>query len=130
MICVATGALIGTEFREDRLRAAASDPVLFATDAADYLVHKGVPFRQAHDLIGKVLRESERQGRPWTQLSLADVKNISPLFDADFLTGPSVESAIATKTVPGGTATESVRSAIAILQNRLQQLTSQTGATP
>src|SRR6202035_5436628 len=61
MIGVAAGAIAGTEFREDRLRAAASNPLLLATEAADYLVHKGVPFRQAHDLVGKVLREAERQ---------------------------------------------------------------------
>jgi len=127
MVCVAMGAIAGTEFREDRLRAAASNPILFATEAGDYLVHKEVPFRQAHDLIGKVLREAERQGKPWTQLSLEDVKKISPLFEKDFLEGPSVENAIATKIVPGGTATESVRAAIAILQNRLQQLAAQTG---
>jgi argininosuccinate lyase len=130
MLLVAVGALAGTQFREDRLRAAASNPILFATDAADYLVHKGVPFRQAHDLIGKVLREAEKQGKPWTQLSLADVQKISPYFEADFLSGPSVENAIATKIVPGGTATESVRAAIAILQNRLRQLNTPTGATP
>src|SRR5271154_4013251 len=129
MVLVAVGALPGTEFREDRLRAAASNPILFATDAADYLVHKDVPFRQAHDLIGKVLREAEKQGKPWTQLSVADVQKISPHFQADFLDGPSVESAIATKIVPGGTATESVRAAIAIFQNRLQQLKTPIGAT-
>ncbi len=67
MIHVAAGALAGTEFREDRLRAAASNPLLLATEAADYLVHKGVPFRQAHDIVGKVLREAERQGKIWTQ---------------------------------------------------------------
>jgi argininosuccinate lyase len=127
MVWVAMSAITGTEFREDRLRAVASNPILFATEAADYLVHKNVPFRQAHDLIGKVLRESERQGKPWTQLSLEDVQKISPLFDADFLAGPSVENAIATKIVPGGTATESVRAAIAVLQNRLQQLEAKTG---
>jgi argininosuccinate lyase len=130
MLLVAVGALIGTHFREERLRAAASNPVLFATDAADYLVRKGIPFRQAHDLIGKVLREAEKQGVPWTQLSLGDVQKISPHFEADFLSGPSVESAIATKFVPGGTAPEPVRAAIAILQNRLQQLKTPTGATP
>ncbi len=130
MICVAAGALGGTEFREDRLRAAASNPVLFATDAADYLVRKGVPFRQAHDLIGQVLRESEKQGKPWTQLSLADVQKFSPLFEADFLTSPSVENAVATKRVPGGTALEAVRQAIADLEARLNKKANTLGAKP
>ena len=134
MLTIATGAVATTKFSMDRLRAAASNPVLFATDGADYLVHKGLPFRQAHDLIGKVLREAERQGKPWTQLSLEDVQKISPLFGQDFLAAPSVESSIATKAVPGGTAPEQVRSAIADLQNRITELNtklnSKTGEKP
>ena len=122
MLWVALGALAATKFRSDRLCAAASNPALLATDAADYLVHRGVPFRQAHDLVGKVLREAEKQRKPWTQLSLADVQRISPLFEEDFLQGPSVESAIASKVVPGGTAEESVRAAIAQLEQKLKQL--------
>jgi argininosuccinate lyase len=121
MLGVASGALASSKFREDRLRAAASNPVLFATDAADYLVHRGVPFRQAHDLVGKVLREAEKQGKPWTGLSLAEVQRISPLFESDFLTGPSVESSIASKRVPGGTAEPSVAAAIGRLEQILEQ---------
>ena len=121
MLGVATGALAATKFREDRLCAAASNPALFATDAADYLVLRGVPFRQAHDLVGKVLREAEKQGKPWTALSLASVQRVSPLFEKDFLASPSVEHAIATKRVPGGTAEESVRAAIVQLEQDLQQ---------
>src|SRR6202035_674682 len=83
MLAIATGAVATTKFNGDRLRAAASNPVLFATEGADYLVHRGLPFRQAHDIIGKVLREAERQGKPWTQLSIEDVKMISPLFEHD-----------------------------------------------
>ena len=130
MVWVAMGAITATKFNAERLRAAASNPALFATDAADYLVHKGVPFRQAHDLVGKVLREAERQGKPWTKLSLEDVQKISPLFEKEFLDGPSVEDVIANKIVPGGTAPECVRAAIAILQNRLDKLTTKTGAKP
>lgn len=121
MLGVATGALAATKFREDRLRTAASNPALFATDAADYLVHRGVPFRQAHDLVGKMLREAEKQGKPWTALSLESVQKISPLFEEDFLASPSVEHAIATKRVPGGTAEECVRAAIAQFEQNLQQ---------
>jgi argininosuccinate lyase len=130
MLWVAMGALTATKFNVERLHAAASNPVLFATDAADYLVHKGVPFRQAHDLVGKVLREAERQGKPWTKLSLEDVQKISPLFEKDFLDGPSVEDVIANKIVPGGTAPESVRAAIADLEARLNKKATKTGAKP
>lgn len=120
MLGVASGALASSKFREDRLRAAASNPALFATDAADYLVHRGVPFRQAHDLVGKVLRAAEKQGKPWTALSLEEAQSISPLFEKDFLARPSVEHAVASKNVPGGTAEESVRTAIAQLEQILQ----------
>ena len=72
---------------DSRLRAGASEPSLLATDAADYLARRGMPFRQAHDLIGKVLREAERQNKPWTQLSLDDLRRISPVFDNDFHAG-------------------------------------------
>jgi argininosuccinate lyase len=130
MLLVATGAISGTQFREERLRAAASNPVLFATEGADYLVRKGIPFRQAHDLIGKILREAEKQNVAWTALPLAPLQKISPAFDSDFLGAFFTESAIATKSVPGGTAIDAVRTALATLQNRLQQLTSPTGAKP
>jgi len=122
MIWVALGATITTEYRDDRLRSAASNPALLATEVADYLVHQGVPFRQAHDLVGKLLREAERQGKAWSEMTLDELQKISPYFTEDFKAGPSLESAIATKIVMGGTAIEAVRAAIAQLQNRLTQL--------
>src|SRR5271166_2022577 len=125
MLAVATGALAQTKFREDRLRAAASNPALLATDAADYLVRRGVPFRQAHDLLGQVLREAEKQNKPWMQLSLADLRKISADFGDDFLHSLSLDAAIAAKSVPGGTAEESVRAAIAQLEQNLAQLEKQ-----
>ncbi len=123
MLLVAAGALQTTKFREDRLRAAASDPALLATEAADHLVRAGVPFREAHDLVGKLLREAENQGIPWTKLSLADARRVSSHFDQQFHDDlPSLESAIAFKSVPGGTAEESVRTAIDQFEQRLRKL--------
>ena len=122
MLWVAAGALGTTKFREDRLRAAASDPALLATEAADYLVRRGMPFRQAHDVVGRMLREADKQGKPWTQLSVSDIQKLSPLFGDDFLEGISVENAIAAKAVPGGTAEDSVRAAITELEEKLEQM--------
>src|SRR6266436_6434507 len=119
MLNVAAGAIAGTEFRDDRLRSAASNPALLATEAADYLVRKGVPFRQAHDLVGKVLQEAERQQKPWTELSLDELRKISPAFNEDFANGLTVDAALASKKVPGGTSEASVRAAIAELESRL-----------
>jgi argininosuccinate lyase len=134
MLSVANGAISTTKFNAERLRAAASEPSLLATDAADYLVRRSMPFRQAHDVIGKVLREAERQGKPWTQLSLDDLRKVSPLFDNDFHAGLSVEAAIAAKEVPGGTAPDSVRAELAQLQKRITtlvtKLKTKTGEKP
>jgi argininosuccinate lyase len=122
MLLVAAGAIAGTNFREDRLRAAVSDPALLATEAADYLVRRGMPFRQAHDIVGQMLGEADKQGKPWTELSMVEIKRLSPLFADDFLQGISVESAIAAKAVPGGTGEESVRAAIRKLEQKLNQM--------
>ena len=118
MLHVAAGAIAGTEFRDDRLRAAASNPALLATEAADYLVRKGVPFRQAHDCVGKVLKEAEQQKKPWTELSLEELRKISPAFGSDFAGGLSLEAALASKSVPGGTSESSVRAALAEFESR------------
>ena len=129
MVAVAAGALASTKFNVDRLHTVASNPALLATEAADYLVRKGIPFRQAHDIVGKVLREAEKQAVPFTALPLEKLKPISPAFDADFIKGLSVEAALAAKNVPGGTAPNSVRTAIEDLEARLNKK-AKTGATP
>ena len=119
MLAIATGAIKTTAFRDDRLRSLASDPALLATEAADYLVRKGVPFRQAHDLVGKILKEAESQQKLWTELPLDELRRISPAFAEDFASGLTIEGAVASKKVPGGTALESVRAAIVDLESRL-----------
>ena len=124
MLVVAAGAISSTAFRKDRLRASASDPALLATEAADYLVRKGVPFRQAHDMVGKVLKEAERQNKNWIELPLAELQRISPSFGADFTKALNLEAALASKRVPGGTSPESVRTAIADLEKRLKEFES------
>jgi len=130
MLAVATGALDTTKFNAERLRAAATNPTLLATEAADYLVHKGIPFRQAHDIVGKALREAEKQKIPWTSLPLETLKNISPAFEADLAGSISLQAALESKKVPGGTAPDSVRSAISDLQDRINKLSIQRGAKP
>jgi argininosuccinate lyase len=130
MLAVAAGALSTTKFNAERLCAAASNPVLLATEAADYLVHKGIPFRQAHDIVGQVLREAEKQNIPWTLLPLESLKKISPSFDADLSDRLRLDAALASKKVPGGTAPESVRAAISDLQARITKLSTKRGATP
>jgi argininosuccinate lyase len=119
MLAVARGALALAKFNSERLARAAANPALLATEAADYLVRQGVPFRQAHDLVGQVLREAERQGVPWVSLPPEALKKISPAFPADLTKVLNLDSALATKKVPGGTAPESVRAAISDFEKRL-----------
>ena len=130
MLAVAGGALDFTKFNAERLRASASNPALLATEAADYLVHRGIPFRQAHDIVGKVLREAEKQNVAWTALPLESLKKISPAFEADFARSLSVNAALASKKAPGGTALESVSAEIADLEARLNKKATNTGAKP
>jgi argininosuccinate lyase len=122
MLAVAAGAIAKTKFREDCLRAAASNPALLATEAADYLVRRGVPFRQAHDIVGQILRLAEKQGKPWNQLSLSELKPLAPQIGDDFLQSFTVGTAIASKAVPGGTSESSVLAAIAQLEQKLASL--------
>src|SRR5437667_419502 len=130
MVGVAGGAVAATQINVARLREAASGPALLATEAADYLVRRGVPFRQAHDIVGKVLREAEKQNISWTALPLESLKRLSPAFEADFSKSLSVGAALSSKRVPGGTAPESVADAIANLERRLNKKAIKTGAKP
>jgi argininosuccinate lyase len=122
MVHVAAGAVSAMRFNEDRLAAASANPALLATEAADYLVKKGIPFRQAHDLVGNLLWEAERQAKPWTKLSHEDFQRISPAFDADVASALQLAAALQSKNVPGGTAENSVRAAISQLEQKLKSM--------
>ena len=86
--------------REACARAAA-DPLLLATDLADWLVRKGVPFRQAHHLVGEAVALAESRQIPITQIPLADWKKISPVFDETALEVFSLEKGLATRPTHG-----------------------------
>jgi argininosuccinate lyase len=122
MLIVATGAIRATKFNSDKLRAKAENPALLATEGADYLVRRGVPFRQAHDIMGTIVKEAEIQRKDWTQLPLEFLKRFSPAFGSDFSACLTVQASLAAKNVPGGTAPESVAAAIKDLQERLTKL--------
>ncbi|HEY6292218.1 MAG TPA: argininosuccinate lyase, partial [Terriglobia bacterium] len=79
------------------------------------------PFRQAHEVVGKIVREAERLGTPWTSLTLEKLRSFSPLFDESLSQAITLESALAARAVAGGTAAENVRTAIADCRQRLDQ---------
>src|ERR1700677_4705407 len=78
MVHIAAATLAATKSREDRLRAAAQDPALVATELADYLVTFGVPFREAHEIVGKVLRAAEQEGKSIREIPVERLKEFSP----------------------------------------------------
>jgi len=80
---------------------AAADPLLLATDLADWLVRKGVPFRQAHHLVGQAVTLAESRQIPITQIPLADWKKISPVFDKSALEVFSLKTALAARPTHG-----------------------------
>ena len=104
------------------MRATASDPALLATEAAHYLVRRGAPFRQAHEIVGQIVREAERAGKPFSALPLETLQKFSPLFGPDFYDALKLESALAGPDVEGGTAPDRVRDAIAAAKERLAAL--------
>jgi argininosuccinate lyase len=119
---IAAAALAATRFRETRLAEAAQDPALVATEVADYLVAFGVPFREAHEIVGKVLRAAEQEGKSIREMSLDQLKKFSPAFDRNLATVLTLESALARRAVPGGTAPGVVRAALKDFQLRVATL--------
>jgi argininosuccinate lyase len=95
----------------DRMAGAVSDDAL-ATDFADYLVRKGLPFRQAHEVAGRLVRLAEERGVSLRSLSADDLRQHSPLFGDD-LGAIDVAASIAGRDVPGGTAPARVTAALA-----------------
>ncbi|HEY4863738.1 MAG TPA: argininosuccinate lyase, partial [Xanthobacteraceae bacterium] len=122
MTRIAAAALAATEFREARLREAAGDPALAATEVADYLVRFGVPFRDAHEIVGKVFRAADEEGKSIRDMPLERLKEFSPAFGRDLPTVLTVESALARRAVPGGTAPTAVGAALEEFKARLMKI--------
>jgi len=101
-------------------RAAKSGYAL-ATDLADYLARKGLPFREAHRVVGRVVQKLAREGRELEDLSLEELKSFSPLFEEEALGLLRLEKAIHARTSYGGTAPEAVRRQLQEAKGRLAE---------
>lgn len=97
----------------ERMRAAASQGFATATDLADYLVHRGIAFRDAHEIVGKAVAFGIRSGRDLAELSLEDLRRFSPAIGEDVYSVLTLEGAVAARNHLGGTAPDQVRAAIA-----------------
>lgn len=109
---VMAGVIETLQLRPERM-AAQLEAGLLATDAADYLVKKGLPFRQAHHLVGRMVQLAEAQGCEINQLSLAQLRELSDLFSADLFTALTAEGSVSARNVAGGTGPQAVRQQIA-----------------
>ncbi len=97
-----------TQANRKACQAAASDPALLATDLADYLVRKGLPFRQAHHAVGALVALAERLGKPLDRLSLAELRSVEKRFGADALKVFDLKRALARRQITGAPGTREV----------------------
>ncbi len=96
------GMLDQIQFRPDRCAAAVADPTLLATDLAEALVRRGVPFRQAHHLVGTAVARAEQLNCPLHQMPLSEWQTISPHFDRSILKVFDLSTALRRRELPGG----------------------------
>ncbi len=118
-----TGLVETMQFNPDRMLAALDEGML-ATDVADYLVAKGVPFREAHGIVGRLVRRSLDTNTPLSKLPIEAYRAISSVFDSDVYTVFDFAASVAKRRAPGGTAPEAVRQQIAQADHWLTQFQS------
>ncbi|MDY3285513.1 MAG: argininosuccinate lyase [Eubacteriales bacterium] len=102
--------------RTERLRAAAGEGFINATDAADYLVRRGIPFRDAYTAVGKLVAACVEAGTTLENLPLSTLQSIHPAFGPDVYDAISLDACVNGRKVPGGPAEESVRAQIAEME--------------
>lgn len=108
---VVTAIIKTLRLNPDKLKAAL-DPDMLATDLADYLVRKGLPFRQAHHVAAAAVRTAAEKGVPLGGLGLTDLQALSPLFEADVQAVFDFAASVARRDAVGGTAPEAVKAQI------------------
>ena len=111
--------LRGVTPRPERMRAALGEGFATATDLADYLVRKGVPFRDAHEAVARAVRAAESAGKDLAALSTAELRAFSPQVGDDVHQVLTAEGSVASRRHVGGTAPEAVRAAIERARKRL-----------
>ncbi|WP_306477564.1 argininosuccinate lyase [Methyloversatilis sp.] len=111
--------MTGIRVKPDAMRAALRQGFATATDLADWLVKRGLPFRDAHEAVARAVRLAEQKGCDVSDLSLDELKSFSPLVDASVYAVLTVEGSLSARNHIGGTAPEQVRAAIARARARL-----------
>ncbi len=109
-----TGMLSTMKFRKDKMAVSAMNGFTNATDAADYLVNKGVPFRDAHGIIGRLVLYCIDKNTSIDALSLAELKEISPVFEEDIYDAVSLETCVEKRLTIGAPGKDAMKQVIAI----------------
>jgi argininosuccinate lyase len=117
---IAAELVAATMFRRERLAAAAEADFSTATDLADHLARRGVPFREAHRVVGELVRYCLAAGRTLADLSLEELRRFSPHFTAEAV-GLGAAQAVAARDVPGGTAPRQVAAALAEAERAVRE---------
>jgi argininosuccinate lyase len=117
-LSAAAGMVNGMTVNADRMKLAAERSYILATDIADYLVGKGVPFRQAYIAVSALAKQSIAAGIGFGELTMEHFRSASSLFDEDVMK-VTLESAVAARNVPGGTAPRRVKDAVQQARKRL-----------
>ena len=112
--CLKVAALVlrNVNLNEERMRAAASQGMMNATELADYLVRKGVPFREAHETVGRIIVTAMERGVELGDLSLDELKSFSTEIESDVFAALTLETTLATKSTAGGTGPQRVAEAL------------------
>jgi len=121
-LAVLPGLVAGLEFDTERMRAAAQDPALGATDLAEELVRGGMPFREAHEIVGRLVRRAEEKGVNLRALGAEDLATVDPRLTPAVLRALDPAAAVAARTIVGGPAPEAVRREVARLTEELKAL--------
>ena len=109
---ITTTVIHNITVNQERTLAVASHGYMNATELADYLVRKGLPFREAHELVGKIVMCAIEEGKEIEQLALAELQGFSKLIDTDVYEALSLEATLETKAQVGGTARARVNEAL------------------
>ena len=118
-LTVFIGLLGELTVRKERMEAATREGFITATDVADYLVRKGLPFRRAHHVVGEMVAYCLERKKELKDLSNKELREFSKLLEPDVFQSIDVRSSINSRTAPGGTATETVRDVIKKVKSRL-----------
>jgi argininosuccinate lyase len=111
-LLIFTPMLKSLKVNRDRMLEAARSGFTNATDVADYLAKKGVPFREAHEIVGKLVLKCLEEGRRLEELSLEEYRRLSPFFSSDIYETISIEACVSRRNTPGGPARKAVEDCI------------------